>query len=81
MLWKECIKQGLSTQPDNDAFIEAMIEILDPFATAYEFRYLKVGFKQLPHLNELDLAIARLRAAVGPVVRAATPSYAGGSGA
>lgn len=69
VLWRECIEAGLSTQPNNDAFIEGVIETLDPLATAYEFRYFKVGIKQMPPLNELDLAIGRIRAAVEPIVR------------
>ena len=43
VLWRECIKEGLGTGPVNGAFIEAMIDVLDPLAAAYEFRYLKVG--------------------------------------
>jgi hypothetical protein len=74
VLWRECIKEGFSADPANDAFLEAMIDVLDPLATAYEFRYLKIGPKQVPQLDELELAIGRLRAAVEPVVRSAAPT-------
>jgi hypothetical protein len=72
VLWQECLKAGLTTEANNGAFIEAMIEILHPLATDYELRYLKVGTKQMPQLDELELAIGRLRAAVAPVVRPPT---------
>ena len=74
VLWRECIKEGLSTEPVNGAFIEAMIDVLDPLAAAYEFRYLKIGPKQVPQLDELELAIGWLRAAVEPFVRPAAPT-------
>jgi HEPN domain-containing protein len=71
VLWQECLKAGLSTQPNEDAFMDGMIEILDPLATSYELRYLKVGSKQMPCLDELELALVRLRAAIEPIVRSA----------
>ena len=72
VLWKECIKAGLSIQPNNGALVEQMIEILDPLATSYELRYIKVGPKQMPRLDELELAIGWIRAAVVPAVRSAS---------
>lgn len=56
MLWQECLEAGQSIEPNNDALIEVTIEILDPLATAYEFRYMKVGLKHMPQLDELELA-------------------------
>jgi hypothetical protein len=50
-----------------------MIQILDPLATKYEFRYLNVGAKRMPHLDELELAIVKLRAAVEPIALSASP--------
>jgi hypothetical protein len=40
--------------------------LLDPFATEYEFRYIKVGFKHLPTLTDVQSAVADLMAAVKP---------------
>jgi hypothetical protein len=81
VLWQECLKAGLTAEPNDDVFIEAMIEILDPLATAYELRYLKVGLKRMPRLDELELAVGRLRAAVEPIVQPVSPSQSCRSGA
>jgi hypothetical protein len=68
VLWRECFKQGLSTSPNHDTFISGVIEILDPLATKYEFRYLKVGLKRIPELDDVELAVGLLRTAVKPLL-------------
>jgi hypothetical protein len=78
--WQECLNAGLSTELNNDAFMEAVIEILDPLATAYEFPISEVGPSQVPQSDELELAIGRLRAAVEPIVRSASPIQGSRSG-
>jgi hypothetical protein len=76
-LWDACIAQGLSSQPVADAFIALAIEILDPFATDFEFRYVKVGLKSLPTLETVESAVADVMVAVRPYcdasVSGATP--------
>jgi len=49
-----------------DAFIVQPVELLDPFATDFEFRCVKVGRKHLPRLEAVESAVADLMAAVRP---------------
>ena len=48
-----------------DALIVQVVELLDPFATDFEFRYVKIGLKHLP-LEAVESAVADLMAAVRP---------------
>jgi hypothetical protein len=47
-----------------------MIEILDPFAVDFEFRYIQVGFKNLPTLVAVEAAVGDLIATVRPFCEA-----------
>jgi hypothetical protein len=66
VLWDACVAEGLRSHPVTDAFIKQAVELLDPFATDFEFRYVKIGFKQLPTLEDVESAVADLLAAVRP---------------
>lgn len=66
VLWDACVDEGLQSNPVADALIAQTIELLDPFAREFEFRYVKVGFKQLPMLTDIQSAAADLMAAVKP---------------
>jgi hypothetical protein len=66
VLWDACVAEGLQSNPFADGFIGQTIELLDPFARNFEFRYLKLGFKQLPTLTDVRSAVADLIAAVKP---------------
>lgn len=66
VLWDACVAEGLQSNPVADAFIAQAVELLDPFAREFEFRYIKVGFKQLPTLTDVQSAVADLMAAVKP---------------
>lgn len=68
VLWKECTRQGLSITPKKRAFINGVIEILDPVAMAYRFRYLKVGEASMPELDDMDRAVELLMCAVTPLL-------------
>jgi hypothetical protein len=57
-LWDACVAEGLQSHPVKDAFIVQAVEILDPFATDFEFRYVKVGLKHLPTLEAVESAVA-----------------------
>lgn len=65
-LWDSCIDEGLRSNPISDAFIAQAIELLDPFATSFEFRYVRVGFKHLPTLEAVESATNDLIEAVRP---------------
>ena len=65
-LWDECVKQGLHSDPITDAFIADAIRRLHPFATSYEFRYLRVGPTTVPVPDAVECAIISLMAAVRP---------------
>lgn len=64
--WDACVAEGLRSDPITDAFIADAILLLDPFATAYEFRYLKVGPATLPVLGAVESAVSDLMAIVKP---------------
>ncbi|WFU55729.1 hypothetical protein QA639_40390 [Bradyrhizobium pachyrhizi] len=66
VLWKSCVAEGLKGHAVNDAFIAQAIELLDPFATDFEFRYIKVGPKSLPTLDAVAGAVEDLMATVRP---------------
>ncbi|WP_157038772.1 hypothetical protein [Rhodopseudomonas palustris] len=63
-LWKECLKQGLKLHPVQEACTDQLVELLDPFATSYEFRYVITGYKQLPQLHVLDADASSLIASI-----------------
>ncbi|WP_322514622.1 hypothetical protein SR870_16485 [Rhodopseudomonas palustris] len=64
VLWDECLKHGLKLHPIRRDCTEQLIELLDPFATRYEFRYVITGFKQLPQLHAVDAEVTSLIASV-----------------
>jgi hypothetical protein len=66
VLWEACVAEGLCSSPVTDAFIEQSIDLLDPFANDFEFRYVKVGLKSLPTLNTVESATMDLVMAVRP---------------
>jgi hypothetical protein len=66
VLWEACVAQGLHSSVAKDAVIAEVIGLLDPYATEFEFRYLKVGYKKLPGLGVVERAAADLTAAVRP---------------
>jgi hypothetical protein len=51
VLWEACVAQGLHSSVAKDAVIADVIGLLNPYATEFEFRYLKVGYKKLPGLG------------------------------
>lgn len=65
-LWEACVAEGLHSHPVAIAFAAQAIELLDPFAREFEFRYLKVGVQHLPTLPDVQSAVADLMAAVKP---------------
>lgn len=69
-LWTTCLEAGLKTHAVQEVFIEQMVDILHPFATDYEFRYVKVGFKSLPTLDDVEVALTDLMAVVRPICEA-----------
>ena len=66
VLWDACVADGLQGKPVTDAFIAHAIGLLDPFAREFEFRYIKVGYKKLPTLTDVQSGVADLMAAVKP---------------
>ena len=65
-LWDACVTEGLQSHPVKDALIVQVVELLDPFATDFEVRYVKIGLKHLPTLEAVESAVADLMAAVRP---------------
>jgi len=51
-------------------FTGQAVALLDPFATEFEFRYVKVGFKNLPTLEAVEEAVSDLIAIVRPYCEA-----------
>jgi hypothetical protein len=70
VLWDTCVDQGLTGHPVSDAFISQIVEFLNPFATDFEFRYIRVGLKNLPTLDAVEDAVAKLIATVRPYCEA-----------
>ncbi len=66
-LWLESINCGLAPHPVKRAIMEQTIEILAPFATSYEFRYLATGAKTIPTLDALGEAATYFMDAVKPI--------------
>lgn len=66
VLWATCVTEGLHSHPVTDGFIAQAVEMLDPFATEFEFRYLKVGCTQIPELDAVESAVTDLIVAVKP---------------
>lgn len=75
VLWDACIEKGIGGHAVNNAFVAQMVELLDPFAVDFEFRYIKVGLKSLPTLEAVESAVLDLMAVVRPHCEAtvATP--------
>lgn len=67
-LWQECLSQGLKPAMTRSDIISDAIQILDPFATAYEFRYIEVGFRCLPTLDTVQSVAHDLFAIIRPCV-------------
>lgn len=69
VLWQTCLEKGLSghSASPTDA-VGRVIGILDPYAKGFEFRYLQIGTKRLPTLNEVELAAARMLGMVRPFI-------------
>jgi len=70
VIWEACIARGLTLNPLARAIIADVLRLLDPYATAYEFRYVQTGHKVLPVLDEVRRAAEMLHAAVGPTCKA-----------
>jgi hypothetical protein len=66
VLWDACIENGLGGQEVNKAFVAQVVELLDPFAVDFEFRYVKVGIKSLPTLDAVENAVLDLMVIVRP---------------
>jgi hypothetical protein len=65
-LWDECLGRGIIL----DAAPLHLVAMLDPYATSYEFRYIRTGLKTLPSLRDVRLAAEKVAAAIEPVCRA-----------
>lgn len=70
LIWEACLAEGLPHHPANDAFVAQMVEILDPFAVDFEFRYIQTGFKSLPTLDAVENAVSELMRTVRPYCEA-----------
>lgn len=70
VVWNECKDQGLTFDPITGGFVEQCIELLHPYAVTYEFRYIKVGSKELPVLDAVRSTAEDVFAAVRPVCAA-----------
>ena len=66
VLWSECIAQGLKSNAITEVVIGQTVDLLDPFATDFEFRYVKVGAKNLPTLEAVESAVDDLMKVVRP---------------
>ena len=60
----KCLEKGLQVDPVTEPFIREAIEMLSPYATRYEFRYLRTGVKQLPILVDVEQSVEALMKAV-----------------
>lgn len=69
-LWDACMANGLADQWAEYMFTGQAVALLDPFATEFEFRYVKVGFKNLPTLEAVEEAVSDLIAIVRPYCEA-----------
>jgi hypothetical protein len=65
-LWTASTKRGLSCHPVEFAYIEQAIELLEPSAIEFEFRYVKVGFKSRPTLEAVEQTVSNLIGLVKP---------------
>ena len=69
VLWQACLEKGLyGPSTSATATVEQVIKILDPYAREFEFRYIQVGTKRLPALNEVELATVRVLSMVRPFI-------------
>jgi hypothetical protein len=65
-LWSASIEKGFSGHPIKLAYIEQAIELLEPSALEFEFRYIKVGLKSRPTLEAVEQAVSDLMGLVRP---------------
>lgn len=65
-LWEICLAQHHGFDLPTRLTLNAIIPLLDGYATNFEFRYVKTGLKTLPTLREVRDACARLIAAARP---------------
>jgi len=66
-LWNECLAHELVVDPAPQVVIEGVVSLLEPYATSYEFRYIRTGLKEFPSLEDVRLAAEKLAAAIRPV--------------
>jgi hypothetical protein len=65
-LWNECFRHGLTLDPHIHLITGAVIDLLAPYATSYEFRYIQTGFKMLPTLDAVREAAEALQKVIMP---------------
>lgn len=70
LVWTACLNEGLKLNPVAQAFVEQIVDLLDPYATEYEFRYVKTGFKSLPSLEDIESSLNDLLETVRPLCEA-----------
>jgi hypothetical protein len=66
-LWDECLARDIVLDPAPQVVIEEVVSLLEPYATSYEFRYIRTGLKTVPSLEDVRLAAEKLAAAIKPV--------------
>jgi len=65
-LWEKRLQQPSGLGLVNNSSVGAVIWILNPYATSFEFRYVQIGSVTLPTLNEVRDAAQELIAVVRP---------------
>lgn len=65
-LWEGCFERGLTLDHHTQLTTRAVIDLLAPYATNFEFRYVQTGFKTLPTLDVVCAAAEALQAAIKP---------------
>jgi hypothetical protein len=65
-LWDACVAEGLKSNPITEASIAQAVDLLDPFASDFEFRYVKTGLKNLPTLDTVESVVRDLMKIVRP---------------
>ena len=69
VLWQTCLEKGLyGPSTSATATVGQVIKVLDPYASEFEFRYIQVGTKSLPTLNDVELAAVRVLSMVRPFI-------------
>ncbi|HEX3536436.1 MAG TPA: hypothetical protein VHU15_06685 [Stellaceae bacterium] len=66
-LWNECLARDIMLDAAPSLVIAEVVSLLDPYATSYEFRYIRTGFKTLPSLPDIRSAAENLATAVKPI--------------